>query len=156
MQKLSRLAIGGDAGTPSEAIAALVQSYIDCARRTAQLEQHAELAPQRYSADALRHLASGEGKQRERLRQALDAAGAGIPSVSSGPPPRGALNHWTRLLQDLEAHRSSTQRLRELAIRFAETFPQTAGLFDELRREEVLHCEDLRSLVARADPQALD
>ena len=156
LEKLSRLVIGGNAGTASEAIAALIQSYIDCARCTAQLVRHAELAPQRYSADALRLLASGEAKQLERLRQALEAAGADVPSVSSGSPSRSALNHWARLLQDLEAHRRSTQRLRELAIRFAETFPQTAGLFEGLCREELLHCEDLRTLIARADPQALD
>ena len=59
-------------------------------------------------------------------------------------------------MQDLEAHRLSARRLRELAVHFAESLPTTAALFDELCREEVTHCERLRTLIARADPQALD
>jgi rubrerythrin len=46
--------------------------------------------------------------------------------------------------------------LRELAGHFAETLPSTAALFDDLCREETTHCERLRALIARADPQALD
>jgi phage shock protein A len=114
------------------------------------------MAPQRQSAEALKQLAAAEGEQRGRLRQALDAAGAPVPPPAPEPLPRGALNHWARLVQDLEAHRGAVQRFRELAIRFAASFPKTAGLFEVLCREEVTHCEDLRALIARADPQALD
>jgi hypothetical protein len=113
------------------------------------------MAPQQQSAEVLKQLAAAEEEQRERLRQALEAAGVPVPPAAE-PLPHGALNHWARLVQDLEAHRGAVQRFRELAIRFAESFPQTAGLFDALCREEAAHCEDLRALIARADPQALD
>jgi phage shock protein A len=104
----------------------------------------------------LKQLAAAEEDQRDRLRQALEAVGAPAPPVASELLPRRALNHWARLVQDLEAHQEAVQRFRELAMRFAESFPRTAGLFDELCREEETHCEDLRALIARADPQALD
>jgi hypothetical protein len=154
--RLSRLVIGRSGVAAEEAAAALAQSYCDCARRAAQLLRHAGMAPQRQSAEALKQLATAEEGQRDRLRQAIEATGAPVPPVASEPLPRGALNHWARLVQDLEAHRGAVQRFRELAMRFAESFPRTAGLFDELCREEAAHCEDLRALIARADPQALD
>jgi hypothetical protein len=114
------------------------------------------MAPQLQSAEALKQLAAAEEDQRDRLRQAIEAAGTPVPPVAPEPLPRGALNHWARLVEDLEDHRSAVQCFRELAIRFAESFPKTAGLFDRLCREEAAHCEDLRALIARADPQALD
>ena len=134
----------------------MAQSYCDCTRRAAQLLRHAGMAPQQQSAEGLKQLAAAEEEQRDRLRQAIEAAGAPVPSAAPEPLSHGALNHWARLVQDLEAHRGAVQRFRELAIHFAESIPKTAGLFDVLCREEMAHCEDLRALIARADPQALD
>ena len=114
------------------------------------------MSPQAYSTEALNDLAAAEEEQRTRLRQALEATEAPVPSPLPEPLPRGALNHWARLVQDLERHQLAVQQFRQLAMRFAETLPKTAGLFEELCREEVGHCEDLRALIARADPQALD
>ena len=154
--RLSRLVIGGFGAATEDLALALAQSHLDCARRAAQLLRHAEMAPQQHSAEVLRQLAAAEEGQRGRLRQALDAAGAPVPPPTPEPPLRGALSHWARLVRDLEAHRDAAQRFRELAIRFAEPFPKTAELFEALCQEEVTHCEDLRALIARADPQALD
>ena len=133
LEKFSRFLTGG-ATTQSEAIEALTQCYIDCVTRARQLVRHADMAPQEHAARALRELAADEEAQAERLREA----------------------HWARLVQDLEAHRTSMRRLRELAIRFAEELPSTANLFDEMSREEFAHAERLRALIARADPQAID
>lgn len=153
---LSRL-LAGDATTASrEATAALVLSYIDCVRRTAQLERHADMAPQQCSMQALKNLASADAQLCERLRDAVEAAGAAVPPVAPEPPPRGALNHWARLIHDLEAHRLAVQQFRELGLRLAPGFAQTAALFESLCRAEAIHCEDLRGLIARADPQALN
>jgi hypothetical protein len=154
LDRISRLVTGGVAA--HDATEALRQCYVDCAARARQLARHADVAPQAYSVESLKELAAAEEKQAERLRAALRAAEVLIPSVSTEPPPGHALNHWGRLVQDLEPHRSSMRRLRELAVHFAETLPATAELFDELCREETAHCEQLRTLIARADPQALD
>jgi hypothetical protein len=156
LEKLSRLVVGSSAATAHDATDALRQCYVDCVARAQQLGSHAEMAPQAHSVEGLKELAAAEEKQAERLRDALRAAGQLVPTISAAPLPPGALNHWARLVQDLEAHRLSAQLLRELAVHFAETLPDTAGLFDELCREEQVHCERLRGLIARADPQALD
>lgn len=157
LDKLSRLVSGATASATREATAALAEAYLDCGRRAAQLARHAEMSPQAYSTEALKELAAAEEEQHTRLRQALEAAGAPVPSPALPEPVlRGALNHWARLVRDLESHQVAVQRFRQWTMRFAETLPQTAGLFETLCREEIAHCEDLRALIARADPQALD
>jgi hypothetical protein len=156
IDRISRLVVGSRAATVHDATDALEQCYLACVARAQQLGQHAEIAPQAQGIEGLKELAAAEGKQADRLRDALRAAGRAIPPTPTASIPAGGLSHWGRLVQDLEAHRSSTQRLRELAIHFAETLPDTAELFDELCREEHVHCERLRGLIARADPQALD
>jgi bacterioferritin (cytochrome b1) len=156
LERISRLVIGGAGAAAHDATEALRQCYVNCVRRARQLARHAEMAPQAYSMESLKELVAAEEGQAERLRKALRAAEALIPNVPTEPLPGHALNHWGRLVQDLELHRSSMRRLRELAVHFAETLPATAELFDELCREETAHCERLRTLIARADPQALD
>lgn len=152
LERFSRF-VGGGARDPRDE---LRTCYVGCIGRAAQLRRHADMAPQAYSIEGLQQLAAEEEQQAERLRNALRADGQMVPTISSQPLPPGALNHWSRLVQDLEAHRQSARRLRELAIHFAEAMPSTATLFDDLCREEMVHCERLRALIARADPQALD
>jgi hypothetical protein len=154
LDKLSRIVTGG--GAAQEATEALRQCCIGSVQRARQLRRHADLAPQAYSHEGLADLAAAEEKQAERLRETLQSTGTAIPAVPADPSAPGALNHWRRLVHDLEAHRLSARRLRELAVHFAETLPATAQLFDALCREETTHCERLRTLIARADPQALD
>jgi hypothetical protein len=154
LNKLSRLVTG--AAPVREAGEALVECYRDAVARARQLAGHADLAPQAQSAEKLRELAVADEQHVARLGAALRAAGETVPSIADAPAPTGGLSHWARLVQDLEAHRRSMRRLRELATRFAESLPATAQLFDALRHEEAAHCDALRELIARADPQALD
>jgi hypothetical protein len=154
LNKLSRLITG--AAPTEKAVAALSECHRSAVTRSRQLAAHAEIAPQDQSAESLRELAVAEEQQVARLSAALCSSGAAVPPVPEAAPPAGALNHWARLVQDLEAHRRSMRRLRELSTRFAESLPSTAELFDDLCHEEAGHCERLRELIARADPQALD
>jgi len=156
LNKLSRWVTGSTVGAQREATAALGLCYVAGVQRARQLHRHSAMAPHTYSADALAELAAAEETQAQRWRDALGAAGIPVPPVPPEVPLHGALNHWGRLVQDLEGHRAAVQRLRELAIHFAEELPSTSALFDEICREEAVHCERLRTLIARADPQALD
>lgn len=156
LDRLSRLVAGGEAAARHDAIGALTLCYVECTQRARRLARHAELAPHEYSAEALKELAAADDAQATRVRDALRAAEAEVPTVPEPPLLPGALNLWGRLVHDLEAHQASMRRLRELAMHFAESLPTTATLFDELCREESMHAERLRALIARADPQALD
>ncbi|MBP1687203.1 MAG: hypothetical protein H6Q33_3346 [Deltaproteobacteria bacterium] len=156
LDTLSYLLAGDDTAASRDAAAALMRSYIDCARRTAQLERHAKMAPHTGGAQALERLAAEDADQGLRLRRAVEAAGASLPSMAAELPQRDGLNHWARLVDDLDAHQRCVMQARELALRLAARLPQTAALFESLYRAEAIHCEKLRALIARADPQALD
>jgi len=155
LDKISRIVIGSERATARDAVTVLTDTYTAAMQRSRDLAQHAELAPQPASADALRELAAAEEAQAARLREALRTAGVDTRATPEAPVSGGS-NHWARLVADLEAHRASMRGARERAVHFAETVPSTAALFDQLSREEALHCERLRALIARADPQALD
>jgi hypothetical protein len=153
---LSRLLTGSLAGEVHEAREALQEAYVACVQRACQLRRHADLAPQEAGAEGLSDLAAAEEAQANRLREAIATAGLVVPEVPSPSWTGAGLSHWARLVQDLEAHRAAEARLQELARRFADATPELAGLFDGLAREERAHCESLRALAARADPQAID
>ena len=154
LRKLSRLMTGAP---PSDEVAQrLSESYLEAVGRARQLSEHAELAPHSHITDRLRRVAAEDERHGEQLAEALRAASQPLPTPQDLPPGRGALNHWGRLVQDLEAHRRAVRRLRELATHFAESLPATAQLFEDLSHKESAHCEVLREVLARADPQALD
>ena len=156
LERLSRVFVSATTKATQDATAGVRENYLACVERGHQLRRHAELAPQAQAAEGLAALAAAEEQQAARLREALRALGENPPTFSGTSQPHGALNHWGRLVHDLEAHRLAARRLRELATHFAESQPETAQLFDTLCREEMGHCEQLRELIARADPQALD
>ena len=153
LDRLSRLIAEN---STAELRLALRELYIGYLHRTVQLEQHAKQAPHRYSMEALHGLLAAEQRHCERLRQAIEAAGDSPPEAGPQLSPQPASNHWARMVHDLEAHRISVQQFREAAVRFGGSFPETAALFHDLCLEESGHCRDLRELIARADPQALD
>jgi rubrerythrin len=154
LQRLSRWIIGGTSA--EEAVQALMQCYCDCATRASRLARHAEMAPHPGAAERLAELAATDERHAKRLADAIVAAGRNLPTVPQTLPARGTMNYWGRLVWDLEAHRLAVKQLRDLVNRLAEELPDSAALFDELRRGEMAHCQALRALIARADPQALN
>jgi hypothetical protein len=121
--------------------------------RSRTLEEHAALAPNEFAAEELRALAREERAMADRLGAAL---GVFYTPAGAEAQSEAGSSHWARLLYDLEQHRTSRQRLREMGIRLARTRPVLSGLCHELARDEELHGERLRNLIARADPQALN
>jgi hypothetical protein len=125
-------------------------------QRSQRLQAHAALAPQANSQVALQALAGEEERQARRLREALQSAGAAAPTTIQAPAVSPGENHWRRLVIDLEEHRVAERDYQVLAMRFGESAPACASLFGRLSDEEHTHAEQLRDLIARADPQALD
>lgn len=92
----------------------------------------------------------------QRIRDLLRDFGTAKPA----PSPRGSEpdghNHWARLLQALEHHREVRQRLREVTISVEDTDPALSRSLEEIGRDEDTVLDQLRDLIARADPQALN
>ncbi len=125
-------------------------------RRARCMRLHAEQAPNELSRAELARLADEDDAEADRVAAALTALGSQLITPEKPLPPADACNHWGRLVEDLQAHRSAVRRMREDAIHFAETMPEAASLFDRLCAAEQAHALRLRDLIARADPHALN
>jgi hypothetical protein len=155
LRRLSQLVIGEEIDQEAF-VRALQGCYASCAQRAALLKCHAELAPQEYSTRALQGLAADEEQQQARLAGTLRERGLQLPEVAAAGTDAVISNHWGRLVHDLELHREAVRELQELAMRFDTVAEAGTTLFRGLSVEEAEHCQRLRELIARADPQALD
>ncbi len=148
--------VGSPAARQRQVGDAVARCYAATVQNSRRLHQLAERAPNTASAAGLSELAASEEAVSARLLEALKAAARSAPAIEEAPESATAPSHWGRLVQALEAQRRLVQTLREHTAEFAESFAATAQLFDELRAVESMHCERLRALIARADPQAMN
>jgi len=153
--RLLRLAVGDPKREVVEPLLSVHQ------RATAQVQRLSAAAAQAPTAGAeheLRSLAAQEGELAAAVALALQDRGAAPAAASSSPPElNGAThNHWARLVEALEACRQARANLLRATPHLLELDAGLAGLL-----RAALHGLDaevlaLRSLIARADPQALD
>jgi hypothetical protein len=141
-------------GEPGEqGNADLVGLRADLEREARRLARHAELAPNASAEGDLSRLAKVQDAIAARLHEALGEKGAAAAAPVEASPPAG-LNHWARLVQNLEHARSQRDRLFDAAKE------RTTEPLGDLAEELALRMDDqvlgLRALIARADPQALD
>ena len=152
--RLSRWATGDLARRTSQPLLAAA------ARATAQttrLAAAAAAAPNSGAQTALQALEAGASRRAAALAAAAQARGETEASAAPrAEPPESARNHWARLVAALEADRAERAQLqRELPA----LLEHDATLAEPLN--SALHGLDaelleLRTLIARADPQAWD
>jgi len=150
-ERLLRLTAGG--APPATDVARFHAMTVAGARSLARC---AELAPQPSVADELRRLCEIETAAAGRLAEGFRAMGIPAPPAPTPPPAANGQSHWARLVQVLERQREIRKQLFEAAIEHAETHPELAVLLGQLSREKEALIEQLRDLIARADPQAID
>jgi len=155
IQSLAKM-MGSETAQQREAGDALEHCYAAAVRNHRRLAQAAERAPQSASAQGLQELAASEEAVAQRLLDALKAGASTSPQVVATEATAMPNSHWGRLVQALDAQRELVQILREASADLTDSLPATAQLLEELRAMETIHCERLRALIARADPQATD
>ena len=126
------------------------------ARGLQSLARCAELAPTPTAETEVHHVIQRVEALYLRLSEALkNYAPTVISEAAQSEPPLGQ-NHWARLVSALEHHREARDELIEGAMAVAEDYPQLGAQLEQLGREEASVIEELRNLIARADPQASD
>lgn len=152
--RLSRWATGDLARRTAEPLRAAA------GRATAQqarLVAAAAAAPNAGAQTALRSLAADVGQRAAALAAAARERGAAEMSAASpAEPPESARNHWARLVAALEAARDGRARLQRELPSLLEHDPTLAQLLDTVLRGLEAELLELRTLIARADPQAWD
>lgn len=156
-KRLRRFARGGAAGRSNDEWQAEVfRLYAALLESSRRLAAHAELAPNASAENELRRLADGQAEMAARLRAALEERALAIPPLASTTPGPTGQNHWARVVENLEEHRAIRTHLVEAARRIRDEEPELAALLESLSLNVETHLARLRSLVARADGQALD
>jgi len=140
----------------------VVEHLRDMRQRSAEqarrLETAAAQAPTASAETDLRSLAAAQNE----LTANLDAALAERPQPAPAPAAPAATlngatrNHWARLVVALEACRESRSQLARTIPGLLEADPRLGGVLDNLDRGYHVQSLALRTLIARADPQALD
>jgi hypothetical protein len=126
------------------------------AERARRLDAHARLAPTAGAEQGLARQAARQAELAESIIAALRQRGIAVPEVRHRDAPPTESSHWARLITDLEAARAANAAVLSQTPAVLEDAPDLAPLLRRLRDglEELLG--ELRSLIARADPHALN
>jgi hypothetical protein len=123
----------------------------------ARLAAAAAAAPTSGAHVALQALVSGAGQRAAALAAAArERGGTEAAAAPRAEPPESARNHWARLVAALEADRAERA---ELQWELPALLEHDATLAEPLEKAlQSLDAEllELRTLIARADPQAID
>lgn len=139
-----------------DALAEIRRFYQAAVHREQQLRAQAEEAPHAAGRDGLRALAADEKQVVEGLRRVIQQLGSFAGEVVSAPAPHGALNYWGRLTQALEDHKEAVGSLIDESVLLTDGQPEIADQLREMARAEIALCGNLRALIAKSDPQALN
>jgi hypothetical protein len=151
--RLLRLAVGDPKRQIADQLVAIHRRLVAQAER---LAADAAQAPTPGAERELRALAATEDAAATVLGEALHERGS-APTPVAAPVPNGAArNHWARLVACLETCRETRAQLLRHTPRLIELDPSLDGLLASLLRGLDAEVLALRSLIARADPQALD
>ena len=121
-----------------------------------RLTRVADLAPTPIMLGDVQPAVAQAEAMMQRLRDLLRDFGKVVsPTGRLDMGPDGH-NHWARLLQALEEHREVRKRLREIAMVVEDTDPTLGRALEGIGRDEDMLLDQLRNLIARADPQALN
>jgi len=152
--RLRRLAVGDPKREVAERLLGVYQRSVV---RAKQLDADAAQAPTAGAEHELRLLADAERSAAAALTQALQERGTDAAAAVPAPALNGAArNHWARLVGRLEACREARAQLLRQTPRLVELDSSLADLLGSLLRGLDAEVLALRSLIARADPQALD
>lgn len=156
-ERIRQFALGNseeDGGTLRSELAAL---YTELLIGAENLRQHAGNSPHLAGEQALHDLAQKDEALAEELRALLARLGGPLPLLQRRQPVNSAaLNYWTRLCQDLEHHIETAQRLQRCVLDAIEEAPEFVDSVQRIAEREAEHIRELRNLIARADPQALN
>lgn len=149
------IARGSQAPREGEIQARLGQMYTALAGLSAQVLAHAQMAPTAALEEELSKLGEEIGAQAEGIGMLLAQRQLTPPAAGE----TGAVvptSHWARLVQDLEQLREVRRLLLDAYARSNEVEPALAAELEDCGRRVEGHLHRLRSLIARADPQALN
>ncbi len=131
----------------------LFRGFVERAERLALT---AGQAPSKATETDLRKLADDHRATADLIKSALESRKSSAPSSVGAVTASTGVNHWARIVEDLEVFQQGRNQLMELSNDILESYPELTPLFDALAKKTADHIARLRGEIARADPQALN
>lgn len=134
------------------ALAILRSRYADERQHAAQLTQHAQKMQYPQFREALLRIGADEARHADWIAEKINELGGSLPgelTIQSTDK-----NSWHYLLDDLEEERRCSADLETEMLTIASDYPQIVKLLERIDQEEHKHCEELREMLMRSDPQA--
>jgi rubrerythrin len=130
----------------------LRQRYVDEKQHAARLNQHAEKMRYPQFREALRRIAADESKHADWIAKKIQALGGMLPPVTEVRSQQK--NSWQCLLEDLEEERRCSADLEDDMLAIRSDYPDVDELLGRIDEEERKHCDEIREMLMRSDPQA--
>lgn len=131
----------------------LTRRYIEESQHVARLTAHAQRMQYPQFRLKLLAIVAEEIEHVNLIAEKLEQMGArppDVPAISTG-----AKNSWQYLLDDLTEQQRCAEELFDQARSIREEFPDIAELLERIHRDGKRHCEIIRDMLMRSDPQSL-
>jgi hypothetical protein len=155
-RRLVGIARGGEGFRAGEIQSLLSPIYIALSGLFTAVLAHAQMAPTAPLEEELSKLGLDVGAQAERIGTLLAQRQLARPAAANESAALTPPSHWARLVYDLEQLRETRRQLLDAYARLNEVEPALAAELEDCGRQVEGHLHRLRSMIARADPQALN
>ncbi len=135
------------------AVEILQRRFIVESQHVKRFKQHGErMQYPQFRERFLRMAADGE-KHAQLIGEKISGLGGTLPAVPDIEARAG--NNWHNLLADLEEHRLSAAELLDHVYYLRPGHPEIADMFLSISRDGEKHRAEIREMLMRSDPQAL-
>ena len=144
--------LGIPTSATNRALEILNQIYVQKSHHAALFKQHAENMQYPQFRDKLLAIATDEAEHAESLAGKIKLLGGRVPDVAKITDTEKT--SWQYLLEDLNTERQSAAALIQQAQSLREEIPSVADLLEQIYQNSEKHCESLRQMLMRSDPQS--
>jgi hypothetical protein len=154
-RRLVGIVRGEDAPREGKLQSLLGSIYVALSELSGRIQLHAQMAPTDSLEEELGKLGQDIGMQAERIGTLLTKRQLARPAAPDSAPAARP-SHWARLVQDLERLREGRRQLIDAYAELNEVEPALAAEVEDCGHHVEGYLHRLRSLIARADPQAFN
>ena len=135
-----------------KALEVLARRYVEERQHIARFTQHAEHMQYSPFRHKLLAIAAAETEHADCLAEKIISLGGRLPDVPA--VASATRTSWQYLLEDLTEEHLCAGKLFEEARELREELPAVSELLEHIYYDESAHCNELRNMLMRSDPQS--
>jgi bacterioferritin (cytochrome b1) len=131
----------------------LRQRYIEEIQHVKRFTQHAQRMQYPQFREKLLRIASDEAHHAEWIAEKITLLGGKLPVVPEIPATEK--NSWQYLLADLDEEKHCAAEVMEQIQSIGAELPGVTEVLQRISEDGKKHCEEIREMLMRSDPQSL-